>query len=93
MIKTITLDSPTIAKMPNTERTHKRSSTDAIAWRGRGKIPIAQHMTARISISHRVTGWLLRVKRIKLGIEMPATGNSPKTQSKIRIKMIGININ
>ena len=52
---TIMLDKPVIAKNPNTDKTHNRSNIDAMTWRGRGRIPIAQPTTARIRISHKVT--------------------------------------
>jgi hypothetical protein len=72
--RTRILERPAKIKMPMVESIHKRRSIDAIAWSGRGKIPIAQLITSSIRISHNVTRWLLIVKRPILGIEIPDIG-------------------
>lgn len=56
MTRTIIFERPEIAKIPSTESTHKRSSTEPTVWNGPGKIPIAQATTASMRISHKVTG-------------------------------------
>ena len=86
------LASPAIARMPSTERTQRSSSTEAIARSGEGKMPIAQEITARIRISHKVTGWLLIEKRTIFGPVIPDMGAYPRSQRIIRIIIIVINI-
>lgn len=49
-------ESPAIARTPSTESTHKMSSTDATACKGRGNKLIAQPIATSIRISHKVTG-------------------------------------
>ena len=71
---TMMLDNPVIARIPNTESIHKSSRIPAIVWNGPGKIPIAHTITARINTSHKLTEWLLIVKIVKFGIEIPEIG-------------------
>jgi len=56
MATTIIFGRPEMAKIPSTERIHKINSIEAITWKGRGKIPIAQAITASIRTSHKVIG-------------------------------------
>ena len=53
MTKTIIFESPAMARIPSTERTHRAKSTEAIIRNGLGKMPIAQLITANIRISHK----------------------------------------
>ena len=89
---TIMLDNPAIAKNPNTDKTHNRSNIDAMTWSGRGRIPIAQATTARIRISHNVTGWLFIVKSTTSGILIPDIGAYPRNQRMISMMTMVINI-
>jgi len=88
--KTIILENPAIPIIPRTERIHNKSKIEAIVWNGRGKTPIAQTTTRRIRISHKVTGWLLTVKRIAFGIEIAEIGPYPRSQRMIKITTIAI---
>ncbi len=81
-----------MAKIPSTERTHKISNIEATACKGRGKMPIAQPIAMSIRTSHKVTAWLLIVKRTKFGIEIPDIGTYPKNQRMTKTITIPINI-
>ena len=93
MMITITIIfGPITLKIPSTAKIHKSSKTEAIACKGRGKMPIAQPITKSISISHKVTGWLFIEKRTMFGIEITVMGAYPKNQRMMRIIMIVVSI-
>lgn len=88
--KTIILESPLIAKIPKTDKTHKTSKTEPTACSGRGKMLNAHPTTARISSSHKVTGWLLILNKTTFGMLIPEIGAYPRNQRIIRMTTIAI---